>query len=81
LISICGFDTLSLAARCVDIPLPLVELYDERWCHAASWMLPILVIGAWFSMLAAIDESTLLGLGMPSYSAIANSVRIIFLVL
>jgi O-antigen/teichoic acid export membrane protein len=54
-------------------------LYDERY-HAASWMLPILVVGAWFSMLAAINESTLLGLGMPSYSAIANTVRLVLVV-
>jgi O-antigen/teichoic acid export membrane protein len=55
-------------------------LYDQRY-YAASWMLPILVIGGWFSVLAAINESTLLGLGMPSYGALANSVRFIFLVL
>jgi O-antigen/teichoic acid export membrane protein len=60
--------------------LAIKILYDQRY-HAATWMLPILVIGAWFSMLAAINESTLLGLGMPSYSAMANAVRFAFLVI
>jgi len=67
----------SLFIATADLAIKLV--YDERY-HAASWMLPILVIGAWFSMLAAINESTLLGLGMPSYGAIANGVRLSFLV-
>jgi O-antigen/teichoic acid export membrane protein len=53
-------------------------LYDERY-HAATWMLPILVIGSWFSTLATINESTLLGLGKPSYSAFSNSSKFVFL--
>lgn len=62
----------SLFVATADLAIRL--LYDQRY-HAASWMLPILVIWAWFSMLSAINELTLLGLGAPSYSAIANGVR------
>ena len=49
-------------------------LYDARY-HAATWMLPIMVVGSWFSIVANINESTLLGLGKPSYSAITNSLK------
>ena len=50
-------------------------LYDERY-RAAGQMVPILVIGGWFTMLGGINEWTLWGLGRPSYSAIANTVKI-----
>ena len=54
-------------------------LYDQRY-YTAAWMLPILTLGSWFSMLATTNESTLLGLGVPSYTVIANSVRFLLLV-
>jgi O-antigen/teichoic acid export membrane protein len=68
----------SLFIATADLAIRL--LYDQRY-HAASWMLPILLIGAWFSTIASINESTLLGLGRPSYSAAANTVRFILLAL
>ena len=42
-------------------------------------MVPVLALGAWFSMLATTNESTLLGLGTPSYTALSNSVRFLLL--
>ena len=36
--------------------LAIKLLYDQRY-HAATWILPILVVGAWFTMIAAINES------------------------
>ncbi len=54
--------------------LAIRTLYDERY-HAASWMLPVLLVGSWFSILATVSESTLLGLGKPSYSAISNGAK------
>jgi len=42
--------------------------------------LPVLTIGAWFSMVDTINESALLGLGAPSYLVIANSLRFVLLV-
>ena len=62
----------SLFIATADLGIKL--LYDQRY-YAAAWMLPVLTLGAWFSMLATTNESTLLGLGVPSYTAIANSVR------
>ena len=54
--------------------LAIKFIYDARY-HAAAWMLPILVIGAWFSFIVAINESTILGVGRPSYIALANAAR------
>jgi O-antigen/teichoic acid export membrane protein len=66
----------SLFVAGADIVIKI--LYDERY-HAATWMLPVLIIGSWFSTLATINESTLLGLGKPSYSAVSNGSKFVFL--
>jgi O-antigen/teichoic acid export membrane protein len=55
-------------------------LYDERY-YAATWILPVLIIGSWFSTMATINESTLLGIGKPSYSAISNGFKFLFLLI
>jgi len=67
---------VSLFATTADLVIRI--LYDERY-HEASWMLPVLIIGSWFSILANINESTLLGLGRPSYNAVANSLKLAFI--
>lgn len=67
----------SLFIATADLGIKL--LYDQRY-HAAAWMLPIMALGAWFSLLATTNESTLLGLGVPSYTAVANSVRFLVMV-
>lgn len=54
-------------------------LYDQRY-HEAAWILPLLIAGSWFSVLAYVNESTLLGLGKPSYGAISNGTKLAFLV-
>jgi O-antigen/teichoic acid export membrane protein len=83
LVSIRGKFLLLIALGCslfiATADLAIKLLYDQRY-HAAAWMLPVLALGAWFSMVATTNESTLLGLGAPSYSAMANSVRFILLV-
>jgi O-antigen/teichoic acid export membrane protein len=58
--------------------LAIMIMYDSRY-HTATWILPILVFGSWFSLLVTINESTLLGLGRPSYGAISNSLKFAFL--
>ena len=58
----------------------LVRLvYDERY-HAATWILPVLILGSWFTVLATLNESALLGIGKPSYAAAANSLKLVFLI-
>ncbi|WP_426609736.1 oligosaccharide flippase family protein [Bradyrhizobium sp. McL0616] len=69
---------VSIFVAFADLAIKL--LYDERY-HAATWMLPVLVIGSWFSILASVNESTLLGLGKPSYGAVANTSKFIFLLI
>ena len=44
-------------------------------------MVPVLIIGSWFSILANVNELTLLGLGKPSYSAISNGLKFTFLLI
>ena len=68
----------SLFIATADLGIHL--LYDQRY-YAAAWMVPVLAFGAWFSMLATTNESTLLGLGAPSYTAVGNSARFLFLVI
>jgi O-antigen/teichoic acid export membrane protein len=67
----------SLFAATADIPIKI--LYDERY-QAATWILPLLIIGSWFSILTYLNESTLLGLGKPSYNAASNALKFTFLV-
>jgi O-antigen/teichoic acid export membrane protein len=69
-----GFSLFIVTA---DVLIKLV--YDERY-HAATWILPVLILGSWVSVLATINESALLGIGKPSYAAIANSLKLLFLV-
>lgn len=75
LLSALGF---SFAVSMADFAIKI--LYDERY-HAATWMLPVLVVGSWFAILANVNELTLLGLGKPSYGAISNSFKLIWLVI
>lgn len=68
----------SLLAATADIAIRV--LYDQRY-HAASWMLPILIIGAWFAVISNVNEFTLLGIGRPQYGAFANSAKFAFLLI
>jgi O-antigen/teichoic acid export membrane protein len=49
-------------------------LYDPRY-QEASWILSILLVGRWFSMLCNINESTLIGFRKPSYGAAASAAK------
>jgi O-antigen/teichoic acid export membrane protein len=64
----------------VTADLAVRILYDQRY-HAATWMLPVMIIGAWFSILVNINEATLLGLGKPSYGAMGNTLKFAFLLI
>ena len=62
----------SLFAAVADLLINLV--YDQRY-HAAGWMMPILISGVWIATLCNLNESTLLGLGRPSFAAAANGLK------
>jgi O-antigen/teichoic acid export membrane protein len=69
---------LSLAVAVADVPVKI--LYDERY-HAAEWMLPLMIIGLWASIICNINETPLLSFGKPHYIAIANSLKFIYLLI
>lgn len=51
--------------------------YDHRYA-TATVLLPMLLIGSWFSVQAAISESVLLGLSQPSRTAGANLAKFLW---
>ncbi|MHA6723782.1 oligosaccharide flippase family protein [Sphingomonas sp. RS2018] len=57
----------------------ILVLYDQRY-HAAAFMLPILLAGVWFSVLAAFGEATLFGLDRPRASAYGNAAKFAILI-
>ena len=63
---------LSVFAAIADLPVKIV--YDARY-HAAAGMLPFTTLGVWFSAICSINESVLLGLGKPQYSAMGNAFK------
>ena len=68
----------SLFIATADLAIKL--LFDHRY-QAAGWMVPILIVGSWFSTLTSINECTLLGLGKPSYMALSNSLKFVLLII
>jgi len=73
-----GVSALGVAVLATGSDLMIQVLYDRRY-HEATWLLPILVVGSWFTVLAVANESALLGLGKPSYGALSNVVKLLFL--
>jgi O-antigen/teichoic acid export membrane protein len=69
---------LAIAALVATVDLVIGALYDERYL-AAGWMLPVLMFGSWFSILATVNDAALVGLGKPSYTALSNTVKFAFL--
>uniref|UniRef100_Q07SM6 Polysaccharide biosynthesis protein n=1 Tax=Rhodopseudomonas palustris (strain BisA53) TaxID=316055 RepID=Q07SM6_RHOP5 len=65
-----------ISAATVDLAIRFI--FDERY-HAAALMTPILIVGAWWTMLCALNTSALLGIGKPRYSAEADAVKLIWL--
>lgn len=53
-------------------------IYDSRY-QEAGWILPILLLGVWVSLLTTISEYSLLGLGRPLYSAAGNMTKLVFM--
>ena len=73
LISAIGF---AVSAAFADIAIKLV--FDQRY-HAAGWMVPVLIIGTWVSLLCSVNESTLLGFGKPQYATAGFSFKFAWL--
>ena len=73
------FSGFSLAVLVTLGDVVITTLYDNRYV-AAGWMLPILLLGTWFSVLASVNKSTLLGFGKPSYGAMANGLKLLWMI-
>ena len=57
----------------------ILLLYDQRY-HAAAFMLPVMLAGGWFAVLAAFGESTLFGLDRPRSTAYGNFAKFAILI-
>ncbi len=51
----------------------VTTMYDSRY-HEASWMVPVLALGLWHTMMYATTMPALLSLGKSKYQAIGNAV-------
>lgn len=71
---------LGVSALLTSADLVIKLLYDPRY-YAAAWMLPVLMIGSWFSIMANVNEATLLGLGKASYTAVSNACKFVVLLI
>ena len=52
----------------------ILLVYDQRY-HAAAFMLPVLLTGTWFGVLAAFADAMLMGCGKPAPGARANGLK------
>lgn len=50
-------------------------LYDARYAEGAL-ILPILLVGTWFTVLTATTDAILMGLSRPAYAAAANGLKL-----
>ncbi|WP_260705502.1 oligosaccharide flippase family protein [Edaphobacter flagellatus] len=52
--------------------LIILHLYDKRY-HDAGWMIPILAIGLWHTLMYQTTSPVLFSLGKPNYNAYGNA--------
>jgi O-antigen/teichoic acid export membrane protein len=52
-------------------------LYDDRYLQAGA-ILPLLMIGVWFSILCTINDSIMLGTKRPAYPALSSGSKLVF---
>lgn len=50
----------------------VTKMYDHRY-HSASWMVPVLALGLWHTLMYATTQPALFSLGKSQYSAIGNA--------
>ena len=70
-----GFSILAVFA---DLLIHI--LYDYRY-HEAGWMLSLMFIGAWFSMMCFINDATLIGFSKPYYGAFSFGLKLVVLLI
>jgi O-antigen/teichoic acid export membrane protein len=60
-------------------PALILAAYDDRYA-AASWILPVLAAGGWLEVLGGVNGATLLSRGRTRDLAVAQGVKLLFLV-
>lgn len=77
------FKIIVLAALVIGFGIATADIavgivYDPRYA-AAGWMLSLLLVGSWFSIMATLNEAYLLGAGRPAFNSATNVLRLIVL--
>lgn len=67
-----GLMALGMGVAIAGADAFILLCYDPRY-HAAAFMLPLLLFGAWFGVLAIFAEALLLGCDRPAPGAFANA--------
>jgi O-antigen/teichoic acid export membrane protein len=68
----------SLGLLCATVDLLVFHLFDARYRDAGA-MASVLLCGTWFAILSSTAEASLLGLGRPQVTAIANGAKLVWL--
>ncbi len=73
------FRVLALAALGIALAIAgsdafILLFYDDRY-HAAAFMLPLLLVGGWFGVLAAFADAMLMGCSRPAPVATGNALK------
>ena len=55
-------------------------LYDDRYAFAGT-ILPLLLLGAWISILSTVNDSVMLGTAKPAYPAFGQGAKLLTLVI
>lgn len=79
------FKLLLFSAGCLALGIAFADyaimlIYDPRY-HDAAWMLPVMLIGAWATILCSMNEYLLLGVGKPLYGASGNLTKLVVLII
>ncbi|MHA6691279.1 oligosaccharide flippase family protein [Devosia sp. A449] len=73
---LCCAACIAFGATFADYAVMLI--YDARY-QDAGWMLPVMLVAVWVSILCSMNEYALMGLGKPLYGAGGNLVKLISL--
>lgn len=68
---------LGLASFVAIADLIVQLLYDDRYSQAGA-ILPLLLIGVWFSVLCTINDSIMLGTSRPAFPAASSGAKLLF---
>lgn len=58
----------------------ILQLYDDRYAQGA-WMLPILALGIWPTILFQTTNPLLLAIGKPIYGAIGQALKLLYMLI